>query len=103
MVNILNKEMVVPYVVAKLEMEYSEDQMVNSLGAIQIKLKLMSLFEYYAFILIILLGVIGVISIAISTKFTSFFTREQRGDNLKSTFVNGRNMDDLESIRSIVD
>lgn len=103
MVNLLTQEMLVPYVIERLDMVYSEDQKIGSLGAIQEKLKLMSLFEYYAFILIILLAAIGGISIAIASKFIHHFSREQRGDNLKSTIVNGNNMDDHESLKNVVD
>ena len=82
-------------------MTYSDSQVILSLGSLQDKLKLLNLIENYLFILIgVLLGM-GGITLAVGPRFQKYFRREQLGNNLKSTIINGVDMDEVESVKDI--
>lgn len=103
LVNLLAEELFAPFAEEEMVMKYSEDEMIKNLGDIQTRLKLMNLVEIYTIILIVVCAVTGAISFAISSKFIRFFRREQIGNNLKSTIVNGIDMDEHESVKEYMD
>lgn len=99
----LQSELYAPYVEEELLLKYSEEAMLKNLGEIQSNLKLMNLIEIYTIILIVVCALIGGVSLAVSTKFVKYFRREQLGTNLKSTMINGVDMDEHESVKDYAD
>lgn len=99
----LESELYAPFVEEETVMGYSEEAMIKNLGEIQTNLKLMNLIEIYTIILIMVCGITGIVSIAVSSKFVKYFRREQVGSNLKSTIINGVDMDEHESVKDYTD
>ena len=103
MVNILDSDIVVPMLTETSILEYTGEEMITSLGSIQQRLKLMNLIEFYLFLLIIIFGAVGGISLAVSSKFSGFYKREENAPDLKSTIIKNADDTNNDSIGSIID
>lgn len=100
MVNFLqDSEYLIPYLQETTSMKYSDAQVITSLGSLQDKLKLLNLIENYLLILIVVLIGLGLITLAVGPRFQKYFRREQLGENLKSTIINGVDLDEIESVK----
>ena len=83
----LGDELIAPFAEVTQVLSYSEKEMIDNLGGIQTKLKLMNLLEIYTIILVVIFTVIGVTSLIVSAKYVSYFRREQADSNLRSTMM----------------
>lgn len=99
MINMLTGELYAPFTEATQVLKYSEKAMIDNLGDIQTRLKMMNLVEIYTIILVVICVVIGVTSLIVSSKYVSYVRCEQVGSNLKSTIINGVDMDEHESVK----
>lgn len=99
MVNMLTEELHAPFAEVTQELKYTEREMIDNLGDIQTRLKMMNLVEIYTIILIVICVVIGITSLVVSSKYVSYVRCEQVGTNLKSTIINGVDMDEHESVK----
>jgi hypothetical protein len=95
----LAEDLYAPYAEVTQQLNYTEREMIDNLGDIQTKLKMMNLVEIYTFIMIVICATIGVVSLIVSTKYVTYFRREQVGSNLRSTIINGVDMDEHESVK----
>lgn len=99
MINMLATELYAPFAEVTQELKYSEKAMIDNLGDIQTRLKMMNLVEIYTFILIVICVIIGITSLIVSSKYVSYVRCEQVGSNLKSTIINGVDMDEHEAVK----